>query len=102
MRDADGEEFLAQVNPSLVVDSPAAAREAALNHLGVALLALPDVLPYLESGRLKRMLPGWYSDAGTISLYYASRTFLPRATRLLIDHLNRYFEEAGIAKRFHA
>ncbi|MFS7242950.1 LysR family transcriptional regulator [Serratia proteamaculans] len=102
MRTTDSEELLTHVNPSLVVNSPTAAREAALNHLGVALLALPDVLPYLESGQLIRLLPDWYSDAGAISLYYANRTLLPRATRLLIDYLHHSFVEQGIAKRFQA
>lgn len=102
MRDAGGEALSAQLDPSFVVDSPAAAREAALNHLGVALLALHDVLPDLETGRLTRLLPTWYSDAGAISLYYANRSFLPHATRLFIDHVNHAFERDGLSERFHA
>jgi DNA-binding transcriptional LysR family regulator len=38
---------------------PAALRKAALLDMGVAILAVPDVLAHLEDGSLLRLLPGW-------------------------------------------
>lgn len=100
MRDAAGEERSARMRPSVVLSDPAAMREAALLGLGVALLAVPDVLPWLERGELKRLLPGWYADAGAISLYYSSRSHLPAKTRAFIDFVRDAFEREQLASRF--
>jgi hypothetical protein len=61
----------------IVVNDPSAMRESALLVLGVALLAVPDVLPAREEGALLRLVPRWYSDVGAISIYFASRSLLP-------------------------
>ncbi|OUL98249.1 hypothetical protein A8M77_32445 [Variovorax sp. JS1663] len=52
------------------------------------------------SGALVRLLPGWYADAGAISLYYASRTLLPAKTRVFIDFLTEAFRRERLAQRF--
>lgn len=100
MRDAVGAEMPAVLTETIVVNDPAAMREAALLGLGVALLAVPDVLPQLESGQLVRMVPRWYVDAGSISLYYASRTLLPAKTRVFIDFIVEAFRRERLAERF--
>jgi DNA-binding transcriptional LysR family regulator len=100
MRNAAGEELLAPLPASVVVNDPAAMRAAALLGLGVALLVVPDVLPELEDGRLVRVLPRWYADAGTISLYYASRTLLPAKTRVFVDWVVDAFATQNLAARF--
>jgi len=100
MRNAAGEEMLAPLPASVVVNDPAAMRAAALLGLGVALLVVPDVLPELEDGRLVRVLPRWYADAGTISLYYASRTLLPAKTRVFVDWVVEAFATQNLAARF--
>lgn len=100
MRNAAGTDIAAQLPESIVVNDPAAMREAARLGLGVALLAVPDVLPDLESGALQRVLPRWYADAGAISLYYASRTLLPAKTRAFIDHVTEAFRRERLAERF--
>ena len=84
----------------IVVNDPAAMREAARLGLGVALLAVPDVLPELEGGRLVRLLPRWYADAGAISLYFASRTLLPAKTRAFVDRVTEAFRKQKLAQRF--
>lgn len=99
MRDAAGQEALATLSETIVVNDPAAMREAALLGLGVAMLAMPDVLPALEAGYLVRLLPGWYADAGAISIYYASRALLPRKTRVFIDWIANAFEEQRLPAR---
>jgi DNA-binding transcriptional LysR family regulator len=100
MRDAAGTEMPATLAETIVVNDPAAMREAALLGLGVTLLAVPDVLPQLESGQLVRLVPRWYADAGSISLYYSSRTLLPSKTRAFIDFIVEAFRRERLAERF--
>lgn len=100
MRNAQGEERAAVMREAVVVNDPAALREAARLGLGVAMLVVPDVLPWLESGELVRVLPGWWADAGAISLYYASRDLLPGKTRAFIDFVAELFKREDYARRF--
>lgn len=100
MRDAAGTEMIATLSETIIVNDPAAMREAARLGLGVAMLAVPDVLPELESGSLIRLVPHWYSDAGAISLYYASRTLLPAKTRAFVDLVTERFKRERLAERF--
>ncbi|BBB10606.1 LysR family transcriptional regulator [Sphingopyxis sp. EG6] len=100
MRNAAGEEMPALLPETIVVNDPAAMREAALLGLGVAMLAVPDVLPQLESGALVRLAPRWYADAGGISIYYASRTLLPAKTRMFVDGVAEAFKKQKLAERF--
>lgn len=100
MRDAAGVEMAGTLTENVVVNDPAAMREAAKLGLGVAMLAVPDVLPELESGSLVRLLPHWYADAGAISLYYASRNFLPAKTRVFVELVVDAFKRNRLAERF--
>ncbi|MBN3830936.1 LysR family transcriptional regulator [Burkholderia sp. Ac-20344] len=100
LRNAQGDEAAAVLRESIVVNDPAALRESARLGLGVALLAMPDVLPWLESGELVRVLPRWWADAGAISLYYASRSLLPGKTRAFIDYVIEAFLHEDYARRF--
>jgi DNA-binding transcriptional LysR family regulator len=102
MRDADGREMPGSLPESMIVNDPAAMREAALLGLGIALVALVDVLPNLARGDLVRVLPGWYADAGSISLYYASRTLMPARTRAFVDFVADAFKRERLAERFTA
>jgi DNA-binding transcriptional LysR family regulator len=100
MRDVTGNEMPAPLAESVVVNDPSAMREAALLGLGVAMLTVPDVLPALESGALIRLVPRWYSDAGAISIYFASRTLLPAKTRVFVDWVAEAFKRERLAERF--
>lgn len=100
MRDISGTEMTSPLPETIVVNDPAAMREAARLGLGVAMLAMPDVLPELENGSLIRLLPQWYADAGAISLYYASRTLLPAKTRAFVDLVTETFKRDRLAERF--
>ena len=59
-----------------------------------------DVLREIERGELVPLLPRWYADAGSISLYYASRTLLPAKTRVFIDYVAEAFRREHLAERF--
>ncbi|MFG6082574.1 LysR substrate-binding domain-containing protein [Paracoccus litorisediminis] len=100
MRNAAGTEKAAVLPETIVLNDPAAMREAAKLGLGVALLAMPDVLHDLENGRLIRLLPHWYADAGAISLYHASRALLPAKTRIFVDLVAETFRRERLAERF--
>jgi DNA-binding transcriptional LysR family regulator len=100
MRDASAAEAPAMMTESIIVNDPSAQREGARLGLGVAMLAMPDVLNDLETGALVRLLPRWYSDAGAISLYYASRTLLPAKTRAFVDYIGEAFKQERLAERF--
>lgn len=100
MRDAAGGEMPAQLSETIVVNDPAAMREAAILGLGVALLSVSDVLSSIERGELVRLLPHWYADAGPISIYYATRALLPAKTRVFVDFVVEAFERERLAERF--
>lgn len=100
MRDAAGTEISATLPETIVLDDPAAMRQAALLGLGVAQLTVPDVLSHLESGALIRLIPRWYADAGAISLYYSGRALLPAKTRAFIDHVTEACRREQLAQRF--
>jgi DNA-binding transcriptional LysR family regulator len=99
MRDAAGMEMAAVLPETIVLNDPAAMCQAALLGLGATMLTVPDVLPYLESGALIRLVPRWYADAGAISLYYASRELLPAKTRAFVDHVSEAFRRERLAQR---
>ncbi|MGN7932909.1 LysR substrate-binding domain-containing protein [Sphingopyxis sp. 22461] len=99
MRNAEGAEAAVMLREDIVVNDPAAMREAARLGLGAALLAMPDVMSDLESGALVRLVPRWYADAGAISVYFASRTLLPGKTRAFVDWIADTFKRERFAER---
>ncbi|WEZ83091.1 LysR family transcriptional regulator [Rhizobium sp. 32-5/1] len=100
MRNAACEERPTELKETVIFNDPAMMVGAALLGLGVSVLAMPDVLSHLESGRLVRLLPLWYADAGPISIYYANRTLLPTKTRVFIDFIAEHFRRERLAERF--
>lgn len=102
MRNAAGAEASAPLTEDIVMNDPGAMREAARLGLGVAMLALPDVLADFEAGTLVRVLPDWYADAGSISIYYASRTLLPAKTRAFAEFVVEAFRQRKLARKFSA
>lgn len=100
--DARGNECLAALTDAIVVNDPAAMREVARLGMGVAVIALPDVLSDLERGDLVRVLPDWHADAGDIMVYFASRRLIPAKTRAFVDFIVAAFSERGYAQRFSA
>jgi DNA-binding transcriptional LysR family regulator len=96
LRNVNGIEMAGTLNESIVVNEPAAMREAARLGLGVSLIALFDVLRDLQRGDLIRLLPDWYADAGAVSLYYASRTLIAAKTRVFVDFVVNAFKSGRL------
>ncbi|CDZ48175.1 LysR family transcriptional regulator [Neorhizobium galegae] len=100
MRNAGGDEVPVALREKMVLNDPAAIAHAASLGLGVAMIAMPDALSYMESGTLVRLLPDWYADIGPIWIYYASKTLLPAKTRVFIDFVVEHFRKERLAERF--
>jgi DNA-binding transcriptional LysR family regulator len=100
MRNVAGAEMPAVLAETVAFNDPASIARAVSLGAGVAIIAMPDALPYLERGELIRLLPEWYVDLGAISLYYTNRTMLPAKTRVFIDFLTDHFRRHGLAERF--
>ncbi len=84
--------------PRLIFSDPEAIAQAARQGLGVALVPMPFAFAAIASGELVRLLPGWYSDAGPLSIYYPSRSLLPPKTRAFVDFVVERFRASGFAK----
>jgi DNA-binding transcriptional LysR family regulator len=102
MRDSSGVEMVAQLNEDIIVNDATAMREAALLGLGAAFLIVPDALSWIEKGELIRLVPDWYGDAGTISMYFATRALMPAKTRVFIDFLTEEFQSHQFFKKYSA
>ncbi|MGN8020128.1 LysR family transcriptional regulator [Phyllobacterium sp. 22229] len=100
MRNSAGMEMPAHIRDRIVVNDPAAMRQAALLGLGVTILSAPVALPHLENGELVRLLPDWHADVGTLSIYYASRRLLPAKTRVFVDFIAEAFRQGKLTKSF--
>jgi DNA-binding transcriptional LysR family regulator len=99
---AHGEEQAVRLQETLIFNDSAPMAQAAIAGLGIAMLAVPDVLAPIERGELIRLLPGWHTDLGNISLYYPHRNLQPRKTAVFIDFLGKHFRRNRLSERFSA
>jgi DNA-binding transcriptional LysR family regulator len=102
LRNRAGIEQPCEQRARMTVNDPDALVQGVLMHMGIGLMALPNVLRHLERGELVRVLPDWHQDAGQISLYFTSQKLLPSKTRAFVDHVTEQFREQGLAERFRA
>jgi DNA-binding transcriptional LysR family regulator len=93
LRAPDGSELKLRVNGRLRSDSGLAVRDAAVDGLGIALLATWHLTEQLHSGELVRIMPGYQSDDSMISAVYLNRKFLPPKSRAFIDFFARRFAD---------
>ena len=84
--------------PRLIFSDPEAIALAARQGLGVALVPMPFAFAHIASGELVRLLPGWYSDAGPLSIYYPSRRLLPAKTGAFVEFVVERFRASGFAR----
>jgi DNA-binding transcriptional LysR family regulator len=91
-KNADGDAITVQVDGRLEVNSPIAAREAAISGLGF--VGLPDFIaePALESGKLVAILDDWLPPAGGIYAVYPHRRYLPAKIRVFVDYLAQWMK----------
>lgn len=102
LRNRTGQQASIELPLRVALSDPAAACSAAAAGLGIALAAVPQALPYLESGELVRVLPDWHVNAGSISVYFAAHKLLPAKTRAFVDFVVGQFKQQKLAERFSA
>ncbi len=86
----------------MTMSDPEAACESAQMGLGIALVSMPNALPFLQNKTLIRVLPDWYVDGGTLSLYFAAQKLLPAKTRVFVDYVVEHFRTQELARHFSA
>jgi DNA-binding transcriptional LysR family regulator len=83
----DGQAQVIRQDARLGCGDMAAARRAAAEGLGVALLPDHVCRTALATGQLVRILPAWRGQRGIVHLVFTIRRGLAPAVRALIDHL---------------
>ncbi|SEU27029.1 LysR family transcriptional regulator [Stigmatella erecta] len=102
LRTRSGEQFSVEMKPRLIINDPDALCRCAAMGLGITFVVTANVLPYLQSGALVRVLPKWHADIGPIALYYAGHRQLPAKTRVFVNHVVEEFRRQNFAKLFSA
>ncbi len=87
----NGDIYSVSVDGPIEVNSPMAARAAALSGLGFCIL--PDFIaePDLKAGRLVSVLDPFLPTNGGIYAVYPHRRYLPAKVRVLVDFLVQWF-----------
>jgi DNA-binding transcriptional LysR family regulator len=91
--DDSGELSTVSVNGRIEVNSPIAARAAAVSGLGWAII--PDFIaqPDIDSGRLVAVLDDRLPRGGGIFAVYPHRRYLPAKVRVFVDYLVQWFRK---------
>jgi len=100
MRNAAGDEMTVPLKATIAFDDPEAMCQAAVLGMGVTQIVMAHALRHLESGALVRLVPQWYADAGSISIYHASRRLVPAKTLVFVDFVAEAFRRQRLAERF--
>ncbi|MFC6489530.1 LysR family transcriptional regulator [Nitratireductor sp. GCM10026969] len=92
-READGSPILVPVSGPIEVNSPLAARAAAVAGLGFSIQ--PDFIaaPEVKAGRLVTLLDEYLTDGAGIFAVFPHRRYMPAKVRALVDFLARWLKE---------
>lgn len=93
--DGPAGEARVEVSGNLLVNGPAALREAAMGGLGVVRLTSFSVSNDISVGRLETVLDDYASPDTDIYLVYLPNRYLSRKTRVFIDFLTDWSETRG-------
>ena len=102
LRTRDDRQAAFELKLRMAMSDPEAACHAAMQGLGVTLVSTVHALPHLERGNLERVLPDWYVDTGSLSLYFSAQKLLPAKTRVFIDFIVERFRQQKLAEKFNA
>lgn len=102
LRNRANQQMPVTLRTRMTMSDPEAACESAQMGLGIALVSMPNALPFLQNRTLIRVLPDWYVDGGTISLYFAAQKLLPAKTRVFVDYVVEHFRTQELATHFSA
>jgi DNA-binding transcriptional LysR family regulator len=79
------DELALDVPGAITIDSTPFALDLVSDHVGLAYLPEPCVLPLVQSGKLRIVLADWTSTGPGFHIYYSGRRQLPTGLRLLIE-----------------
>jgi DNA-binding transcriptional LysR family regulator len=102
LRNRAGDQAPIALRQRMTMSDPEAVCRIAEMGMGIALAGMPHALPFLESGRLVRVLPGWHVDTGMLALYFPAQRLLPAKTRVFVDFIIARFREDKLGQRFNA
>ncbi|WP_342244316.1 LysR family transcriptional regulator [Pseudomonas sp. OTU5201] len=102
LRTRDDRQATFELKLRMTMTDPEAACHAAMQGLGVTLVSTVHALPHLKRGALERVLPDWYVDTGSLSLYFSAQKLLPAKTRVFIDFIVERFRQQKLAEQFNA
>lgn len=97
-----GEQVTVELPPRITLNDPEALCEAAAAGLGVAHVPMSHAVRYFERGELVRVLPDWYTEMASLSLYFAAKKHMPAKTRVFIDFIVEQFRAQGLAEKWSA
>ncbi len=90
------------VDGRIVVTDLDAIGEAALAGMGLARLSAHQVLPYLDDGRLVRVLDDFRSPPNAIQVYYAHYRLTPPKVRAFVEFLSTSMANSELRARIDA
>lgn len=102
LRNHAGEQAPIALRQRMTMSDPEAVCRIAEMGMGIALAGMPHALPFLESGRLLRVLPEWHVDTGMVALYFPAQRLLPAKTRVFVDFIVDQFRMNKLGQRFSA
>jgi DNA-binding transcriptional LysR family regulator len=102
LRNRAGQQAPIQLRQHITMSDGEAVCRIAEMGLGIGLTSMPHALPYLDDGRLLRVLPDWYVDGGMLALYFPAQSLLPAKTRAFVDFVVAHFRQEKLAQRFSA
>jgi DNA-binding transcriptional LysR family regulator len=102
LRNRAGQQVPIQLRQHITMSDAEAVCRIAEMGLGIGLTSMPHAVPYLDSGRLLRVLPDWYVDGGMLALYFPAQNLLPAKTRAFVDFIVTHFRQHKLAQRFSA
>lgn len=91
----DGRTEIVKVHGALSSNDGAIVQAWALDGQGIVIRSEWDVAKYLESGRLKRILPEFTLPSADLYAYYPSKQNLPARVRAFIDFLVEQLTTGG-------
>jgi DNA-binding transcriptional LysR family regulator len=102
LRNRAGQQVPIELRQHITMSDAEAVCRIAEMGLGIGLTSMPHAVPYLDSGRLLRVLPDWYVDGGMLALYFPAQKLLPAKTRAFVDFIVAHFRQEKLAQRFSA
>ncbi|MDH4562565.1 LysR family transcriptional regulator [Pseudomonas sp. BN411] len=102
LRTRDDRQATFELKLRMTMSDPEVACHAAMQGLGVTLVSTVHALPHLQRETLERVLPDWYVETGSLSLYFSAQKLLPAKTRVFIDFIVERFREQKLAEKFSA